>query len=151
MTLFVVFLFLAIYNAGNMTTLQLQHYGIYPAVPKEGFAEYMRANNRAAALPTIVPAILLLLTSVALVMFRPAFVNLSEGIAAFWLNFFAFMSTIVWQRRLQGEMAVTGYDERKVSLLIRTNWIRTICYWLLAALVISMVVRLLRTGVAIPS
>jgi hypothetical protein len=151
LTLFVAFLFLTIYNAGNMTTLQLQHYGIYPAVPKEGFAEYMRANNRAAALPTIVPAILLLLVSVGLVMFRPAFVNLSEGIASFWLNFFAFMSTIVWQRRLQGEMAVTGYDERKVSLLIRTNWIRTICYWLLAALAISMVVRLLRTGVAIPS
>ena len=151
MTLFIVFLFLAIYNAGNMTTLQLQHYGIYPAVPKEGFAEYMRANNRAAALPTILPAILLLLTSVGLVMYRPVFVNPFEGIAAFWLNFFAFMSTILWQRRLQGEMAVTGYDERKVSLLIRTNWIRTICYWLLAALAISMIVRLLRAGVAIPS
>ena len=151
MTLFIVFLFLAIYNAGNMTTLQLQHYGIYPAVPKEGFAEYMRANNRAAALPTILPAILLLLTSVGLVMYRPVFVNPFEGIAAFWLNFFAFMSTILWQRRLQGEMAVTGYDERKVSLLIRTNWIRTICYWLLSALAISMVVPLLRTGVAIPS
>ena len=94
MTLFVVFLFLAIYNAGNMTTLQLQHYGIYPAVPKEGFAEYMRANNRAAA---------------------------------------------------------TGYDEGKVRLLIRTNWIRTVCYWLLAALAISILVRVLRTGVGIPT
>ena len=146
MTLFVFFLFLAIYNAGNMTTLQLQHYGIYPAVPKEGFAEYMRANNRAAALPTILPAILLLLSSVGLVMFRPAFVNASEGIVAFWLNFFAFMSTILWQRRLQGEMAVTGYDEAKVSLLIRTNWIRTICYWLLAGLAISIVVRVLSTA-----
>ena len=151
MTVFIAFLFLAIYNAGNMTTLQLQHYGIYPAVPREGFAEYIQANNRAALLPTIVPAILLLLLSVGLVLLRPAFVNLSEGVAAFWLNFFAFMSTALWQRRLQGEMATTGYDERKVRLLIRTNWIRTICYWLLAALAISIVVRLLRTGVAIPS
>jgi hypothetical protein len=49
LTLFVVFLFLAIYNAGCMTALQLQHYGIYPAVGREGFAGYMRANNRAAA------------------------------------------------------------------------------------------------------
>ena len=151
MTLFVVFLFLAIYNAGNMTTLQLQHYGIYPAVPKEGFAEYMRANNRAAALPTIVPAILLLLASVGLVLFRPAFVSPFEGVAAFWLNFFAFMSTALWQRRLQGDMAMTGYSEAKIRLLIRTNWIRTICYWLLAALAISMVVRLLRTGVGTPA
>jgi len=146
MTLFVVFLFLAIYNCGNMTTLQLQHYGIYPAVPKEGFAEYMRANNRAAALPTILPAILLLLTSVALVFFRPAFVTTLEGVAAFWLNFFAFMSTALWQRRLQGDMALTGYNEEKIGLLIRTNWIRTISYWLLSALAISILVRVLRTA-----
>ena len=146
MTLFVVFLFLAIYNCGNMTTLQLQHYGIYPAVPREGFAEYMRANNRAAAVPTIVPAILLLLTSVALVFFRPAFVTTFEGAAAFWLNFFAFMSTALWQRRLQGDMALTGYNEEKIGLLIRTNWIRTISYWLLSALAISILVRVLQTA-----
>ena len=151
MTLFVVFLFLAIYNCGNMTTLQLQHYGIYPAVPKEGFAEYMRANNRAAALPTIVPAILLLLASLGLAMLRPAFVRPLEGYAAFWPNFFALMSTALWQRRLHGEMAMTGYSEAKVRLLIRTNWIRTICYWLLAALAISILVRVLRTGVGTPT
>lgn len=146
MTLFVVFLFLAIYNCGNMTTLQLQHYGIYPAVPREGFAEYIRANNRAAALPTILPAILLLLTSVALVFFRPAFVTTFEGAAAFWLNFFAFMSTALWQRRLHGDMALTGYNEEKIGLLIRTNWIRTISYWLLSALAISILVRVLQTA-----
>ena len=102
MTLFVVFLFLAIYNAGNKTTLQLQHYGIYPAVPKEGFAEYMRANK-------------------------------------------------LWQRRLQGDMALTGYNEEKIGLLIRTNWIRTISYWLVAVIALSILVRVLRTGVRIPS
>ena len=144
MTLFIVFLFLAIYNAGNMTTLQLQHYGIYPAVPKEGFAEYMRANNRAAAVPTIVPGILLLLTSVGLLFFRPPFVGTLEGAAAFLLNFITFISTVLWQRRLQGDMAVTGYSEEKIALLIRTNWIRTISYWLLSALAISILVRLLK-------
>jgi hypothetical protein len=151
LTLFVVFLVLAIYNAGCMTALQLQHYGIYPAVPREGFAEYMRANNRAAAAPTIVPAMLLLLSSVGLVLFRPVFVRPIEGIFAFWLNFIALMSTMLWQRRLHSEMALTGYDEDKVGLLIRTNWIRTISYWLLAVLAISILVRLLRAGVPIPS
>jgi hypothetical protein len=42
--LFVVFLFLAIYNAGCMTALQLQHFGIYSAIGRESFAEYTRAN-----------------------------------------------------------------------------------------------------------
>jgi hypothetical protein len=150
LTLFIVFLFLAIYNAGCMSALQVQHYGIYPAVGREGFAEYMKANNRAAALPTIVPGILLLLVSVGLVFFRPAFVTNFEGVEAFALNFLAFMSTILWQRRLQGEMAVGGYDEAKVRLLIRTNWIRVICYWLQAALAISIVTRGMRTGIAGP-
>ena len=145
MTLFIVFLFLAIYNAGCMTALQIQHYGIYPAVGREGFADYMKANNRAAALPTIVPAILLLLASVGLLFFRPPFVGALEGAAAFVLNFIAFMSTFLWQRKVQGEMAITGYDEGKVRLLIRTNWIRTICYWLQAVLAISILLHLLRT------
>jgi hypothetical protein len=150
LTLFIIFLFLAIYNAGCMTALQIQHYGIYPAVGREGFADYMRANNRAAALPTIVPGILLLLVSVGLVFFRPAFVTNFEGVEAFALNFVAFMSTILWQRRLQGEMAVSGYDEVKVHLLIRTNWIRVVCYWLQAALAISIVIRGMQTGIAGP-
>ncbi|MGZ6109562.1 MAG: hypothetical protein ACXWMR_15840, partial [Gemmatimonadaceae bacterium] len=86
-----------------------------------------------------------------LVVSRPAFVTNAEGVEAFALNFFAFMSTLLWQRRLQGEMAVTGYDEAKVRLLIRTNWIRVVCYWLQGALAISIVVRVMRTGIGAQS
>ena len=143
MTLFVVFLVLAIYNAGCMTALQLQHYGIYPAVGKEGFAEYMRANNRAAVLPTILPGILLQLTSIALVIFRPWFVGRDEAWFVLVLNLATVFSTIRWQRRLQGQMAATGYDETKVRLLIRTNWIRTISYLMLALLCVAILLRVL--------
>jgi hypothetical protein len=142
MNLFVVFLFLAIYNAGCMTGLQLQHYGIYPAVGKEGFAEYMRANARAAVLPTILPGILLQFTSIALVIFRPWFVG-DEAWFALVLNLATVFSTIRWQRRLQGQMAATGYDETKVRLLIRTNWIRTISYLMLVVLCLAILLRVL--------
>jgi hypothetical protein len=81
LTLYVVFLFLAIYNAGCMTTLQLQHYGIYPAVGKENFAAYMRANNRAAMVPTILPALSLLIVSVLLMVYRPGFIRTYEAAA----------------------------------------------------------------------
>ena len=124
-----------------MTTLQLQHYGIYPAVGKENFAAYMRANNRAAAVPTILPAMLLLLVSLALLVFRPEFIQEYEAAAGFGLNLVAFVSTMVWQRRIQGEMAATGYDEQKVRTLIRTNWIRTSAHLLLAALAIVILLR----------
>ena len=146
MILVVVFLFLAIYNAGCMTALQLQHYGIYPSVGRAGFADYMVANNRAAALPTILPGMLLLLSSIALVIFRPSFVRPYEAWAALALNLLSLFSTFRWQRPLQGEMATAGYDEQKVRILIRTNWIRTISYLLLALLCISILLRALPGG-----
>jgi hypothetical protein len=146
-TLFVAFLFLAVYNAGCMTTLQLQHYGIYPSVGTEHFADYMRANNRAAALPTIVPAMLLLLSSLALVLQRPAFIRPYEAAAAVCLNLVALISTFVWQRPIQGQMAESGYDEAKVRRLIATNWIRTIAHWLIAILGTVILTRLLAVPV----
>jgi ABC-type uncharacterized transport system permease subunit len=141
LTLYVMFLFLAIYNAGCMTTLQLQHYGIYPSVGKESFAAYLRANNRAAAIPTILPAMSLLLVSAALMVYRPDFMRQYEAAAGLALNLIALGSTLVWQRRIQGEMAITGYDEKKVRTLIMTNWIRAAAHLLLAFLVIVILLR----------
>jgi hypothetical protein len=149
LTLYVVFLFLAIYNAGCMTTLQLQHYGIYPWVGKENFAAYMRANNRAAAVPTILPALSLLIVSVALMVYRPGFIRPYEAAAGLGLNLIALGSTLVWQRRIQGEMAATGYDEEKVHTLITTNWIRTAAHLLLAILVIMILLRVLAPAAAL--
>jgi hypothetical protein len=139
--LFVVFLFLAIYNAGCMTVLQLQHYAIYPAIGKENFTAYMRANNRAAALPTIVPAMLLLVSSLLLLLQRPGFVKPFEAAAGLTLNFVALLSTFVWQRPIQGRLAESGYDEANIRRLIGTNWIRTLTHWLIAFLATMILIR----------
>jgi hypothetical protein len=109
-----MFRFLAIYNAGCMTALQLQHYGIYPSVGKENFATYMRANNRAAALPTILPAMLLLLSSLALLVRRPEFVRPYEAAVGLVLNLVALLSTPVWQRPIQGRMAEMRESSRSI-------------------------------------
>ena len=84
---------------------------------------------------------LLLLVSLALLVFRPEFMRIYEAIAGLGLNLVAFASTMKWQRRIQGEMAATGYDEQKVRTLIRTNWIRTSAHLLLAALAIVILLR----------
>jgi hypothetical protein len=141
--MFVVFLLLALYNAGCMTTLQLQHYAIYPAVGPEHFAAYVRANNRAATVPTIVPAMLLLLSSLMLVVLRPSFIRPSEAAAGLGLNLVALLSTFVWQRPLHSRLAESGYDEASVRRLITTNWIRTVDHWLIALLATAILVRLL--------
>ena len=137
--LFGVFVFLAAFNAGTMTALQIQHYGIYPMVGRDAFAGYMRANNRAAVVPTILPAMLLLFTSLLLTMVRPRFMSAGEAVAVVALNVTQLASTVVWQRRLHAEMAETGYDAAKTSQLVSTNWIRTAAF-LVQALVATVIV-----------
>lgn len=138
---FAVFVLLAAFNAGTMTTLQIQHYGIYPHVGRESFIAYIRANNRAALIPAVLPAMALLVVSIFLVVKRPPFMTLAEAAVALALNVVSLVSTFVWQRRLQGEMAVTGYDEAKTRLLLSTNWIRTIAFALQALLATAIVAR----------
>ena len=139
--LYGAFAFLAAFNAGAMATLQIQHYPLYPAVGASQFKEYVRANNRAAVIPVIVPAISLLLVSALLLIARPPFMSLGAATAAFALNVIQLVSTFVWQRRLQAEMADTGYAEDKVRLLVSTNWIRTLAFLAEAVLAIALFVR----------
>ena len=135
------FVFLAIFTAGGMTVLQLQHYAIYPAVGRESFAAYLQANNRAATIPSVAPAVALLIVSVALVITRPGTMSLAEGAGALGLNLVALASTFSWQRALQEEMARDGYDEGKVRKLVATNWLRTGAYGVQAVLAIVVVLR----------
>ena len=139
--LFLAFVFLSVFNAGAMTTLQLQHYAIYSEVGPASFVAYIRANNRAALVPVILPALLLLLVSLALVWVRPSLMHSSEALAALALNLVQLASTAVWQRRLQAEMAVTGFDEAKIHRLVTTNWVRTIAFLAQAELAVTIVGR----------
>jgi hypothetical protein len=139
--LFGIYLFLAVFAAGNMVTLQIQHYGIYPSVGKENFRNYIQANNRAASVPSIIPAMLLLLVNLVMIFVRPEFISMFAVIFFFILNVVALISTFVWQRKLQGEMAVTGYDEQKINKLISTNWIRTVAFLIQAILAVVIAIQ----------
>jgi hypothetical protein len=121
-----------------MTTLQIQHYGIYPFVGKETFKEYMQANNNSARIPSILPAMLLLLVNIILLFTRPQFLSVSEVLLFLLLNIVALISTFTWQRKIQGQMAITGYDESKINLLLSTNWIRTIVFLLQATIAMAI-------------
>ena len=127
-SIYLVFLFLAVYNAGNMLTLQIQHYSIYYFVGKESFKDYIQANNKAALVPSIIPAMLLLLVNIIMLFLRPQFISFTVTVLLLIINILALISTFVWQRKLQSEMAISGYDENKIKLLCSTNWIRTILF-----------------------
>jgi hypothetical protein len=138
--IYAVYTFLAAYNAGNMMSLQIQHYAIYPFIGKENFKTYMIANNKAAFIPAVLPGMLMLILSIILMFIRPTFMTNNSAIASLALNIIAFISTFKWQRKLQSDMANTGYDESKIKLLLSTNWIRTIAFILLGILTISILI-----------
>src|ERR671926_360434 len=98
LAIYAVYAFLAIFNAGNMTSLQLQHYRIYPLAGREGFKTYMEANNKAALIPAIIPGIAMHILSIVLLFARPPFMTRAEAIVSFVLNMVGFVSTIKWQR-----------------------------------------------------
>ena len=100
----------------------------------------MSANNKAAIMPAVLPGMLMLILSVILMFTRPSFMSTNSAIASLALNIIAFISTFKWQRKLQSEMADTGYDEAKIKLLLSTNWIRTIAFMLLGILTITILV-----------
>ena len=141
--LYGLYLFLAVYAAGNMVTLQIQHYSIYPFVGKEAFRTYMQANNKAALLPSILPAMLLLLVSGALLVVRPSFMPAAAAIASLALNLGALLSIVAWQRKIQAQMAVHGYQGSEVRRLLATNWLRTGLFLGQAGLALAVTLRAL--------
>jgi hypothetical protein len=64
----------------------------------------------------------------------------TEALISLALNLVAFISTFKWQRRLQSDMAITGYEELKIKLLLSTNWIRTIAFIILGIFTISILI-----------
>ena len=141
--IFALFLFLTAYNAGVHLTLHIQHYAVYPLVGREGYAAYMEAQNRAAKVPAVLPGLALDLVAVALVAHPPSFVSPVEAWLALALNVVALFSTFRWQVPLQGEMAKSGWDERKFELLMSTNRIRPVAFLLQAGLAIEITMRAL--------
>ena len=94
-------------------------------------------------MPAILPALLLLLVSLILLFARPAFMSPVEAGIAFGLNLAQLASTMIWQRKLQAEMAETGYDDAKIQRLLTTNWIRTVAFLIEALLATVILLRAL--------
>ncbi len=137
-TIFLLYLFFAIYCAGSMTVLQLQHFALYSRVGPENFKEYISANNRAAFLPSIFPALLVTILSIFLLFSRPEYMPLSLSILAVALNVINIGSTAIWQGKLHGQLAELGYNQAIIAQLANTNWVRT--FALLAQGILAVII-----------
>ena len=135
-----IFLFLAVFCAGYVTTLQIQHYNIYTFIGKENFKSYIRANNKAAFTPSLILALILLIANIFLIFSRPPFMSVTQAIFSLILNIIALISSFIGQRKVQKEMAETGYNEERISFLISTNWIRIFAYITLAVAAVVIII-----------
>jgi hypothetical protein len=141
MIVFWTFVYLSSFSAGIMLVLQVQHFGLYPLVGKEGFAAYVAANNRAAVVPAIFAALVLMVLTIVLLFDRPAFLSAAEAAACVVLDFANIASTIVWQGRMHVRLVRTGYDDDSVNRLIQTNWVRTAALLLQSFIAFAAVLR----------
>jgi hypothetical protein len=135
--LITAFIFLAFYMSGMMTTLQLQHFSLYPMVGRQAFRDYIAANNRAAIIPSIVPALLLTLVTAVLSFLPQRVVPLYLIRASLLCNCVNIASTVLWQARIHSEFERLGYQEELVNKLIETNWVRT-CALLVQAVLAAL-------------
>ena len=108
-----------------MLVLQVQHFGLYPLVGKEGFAAYVAANYRAAVFPAIVAALVLMILTIMLLFDRPPFFSRAEATACVALHFTNIALTIVWQARIHARLARIGYDDQSVNRPVQTSWAQT--------------------------
>lgn len=137
--LYGIYLFFAVYIAGNIITLQIQHYSIYSFIGKEHFKDYIRANNKAAWISNVLPAIILLIANICLVFYRPSFMSVTEAIFSLILVILGLISTFIGQRKVQTEMEETGYSEERISFLISTNWIRSFLHVTVSIMAVAII------------
>jgi hypothetical protein len=143
-TLLLSFIALSFYNFGSMFTLQIQHFAIYPTVDKASFKEFIAANNRGAIIPAIIPFLIMVLCGIIMFWIRPDGISSITLLTLLILNIVFIAVTIAWSGRIQGDMAITGYDEAKVAFFIKTNWIRTIVLLIEAGISFNILLSLIK-------
>lgn len=103
----------------------MQHYPLYKLVEKDSFKAYIRAQNKAAAIPSIIPAVLLLVSTLLLLFFT------IHGVAkyligiSFFMNIVNVVSTALFQGRTHSRLEQDGFNKELIETLLKTNWIRT--------------------------
>lgn len=123
---------------GLIWVIQVVHYPLFAAVGRSEFAAYEATHTR---LITIVvgPAMLLeLATSLLLLAARPASVPMWAAVTGVALVAIVWLSTIVLQVPAHGRLA-QGFVTDAHSMLVHTNWIRTVAWTLHGALCAWMV------------
>ncbi len=121
---------------GLIWFVQLVHYPLYKRVGQQGFSHYQTQHARLTSYVVLLPMVLELVTGLALMWLRPAGVPLWQLYLSAGLIGLIWLSTAVLQMP-QHSSLMNGFNERAHSLLVQTNWLRTIAWSLRSLLVLG--------------
>jgi len=127
------------FMVGLIWFVQVVHYPLFAAVPAgEPFAAYHRQHVRRTTW-VVAPVMLVeLVTAVALLLARPAFLSARVAWAGLARLTVAWLSTALLQVPRHNELARSYVDSCQAALC-RTNWLRTMAWTARGALLVSAV------------
>ena len=124
--------------AGVIWFVQRVHYPLFRRANRDDFVAFALEHQRRTG-PVVAPGMLAeLLTGVALVFVVPEGVPAWTAWAGFGLILVNALSTAFVQMPLHEKLARDGYDARRIDLLVRTNWLRTVAWTARALLTTAM-------------
>jgi len=125
---------------GVIWFVQVVHYPLMGSVGVDGYAHYQRSHQRLTTFVVAPPMIVELLTSAAIVVWRPVVVPLWSAWVGLALVGLVWASTAVLQVPAHHRLAA-GFDALVHRRLVHGNWVRTILWsarmalasWMLAS------------------
>jgi len=129
-----------LYMFGLVWFVQIVHYPLLEKVGKEAFDKYQHGHQIRTSLVVTIPMILELATSIHLYVFSTQSQMLTRLqeletplLIGMILTILIWASTLFFQmpmhKKLEG-----GFNEKAHLFLVRSNWIRTVCWSLRAAI-----------------
>lgn len=120
---------------GLIWTIQLVHYPAFRYIAEPHFVDFEAFHQRQISW-VVVPLMLVeLLTTLALIVWRPSGLPLHFAILGALLVLAIWVCTFAVQVPLHNRLA-QGFDRAAIDALVHTNWIRTILWTLRAGLLL---------------
>ena len=126
---------LTLFMTGVIWIVQSVHYPLFALVGREGFTEYAREHQRRI---TVVVGIVMpveAVTAVLLLLATPAGVQKGLLVLGATLLLPIWLSTALLQVPAHRRLSA-GFDDRAVSRLVKTNWLRTALWSARSALIL---------------
>ena len=142
-TIFILQIASTFFLTGVIWVIQIVQYPFFAHVGAENFAKY-HDDYRFRITPVVAPAMILeLLTAIFLLFYPPENIDIKLIWLGLVLTLIVWASTFFLQVPLHEKLA-QGVNSQTLAALVRTNWIRTVCWSLRGGLVLYFAWKVIR-------